>query len=143
MKFAIREDHIPVNKYRLDISGMPPITITSIGSFEKERDTVDLPDRTKASGGRTKAGELDIKVPMHHYDQIAAMEAWFKEGVDPVSPTYKKVGTITMFSLTGLGQNAKTIIGANLGKSSDPDKEMNDEGAMAEQTYTLCWDDII
>ena len=143
MKFSIRDDHIPVNKYRMDVAGIIPITFTTIGSFDIERDTVDLPDRTKASGGRSKAGEVEVKVPMHHYDQVAAMDAWFAEGLDPVSPTYKKVATMTLLSLTSLGQRSSTVIGANVSKKADPDKEMNDDGNMAEMAYTICWDDVI
>jgi hypothetical protein len=142
-KFVIQQDHIPVNKYRLTVPTLPPITFVSIGALEKELDKVDLPDRTTASTGRTKPGETEVKVPAHHAVEIAAMEAWFQEGKDPISPTYKKVGTLTLISGTRLFTKPLTIIGMWIYKGATPDLEMNDDGEMAVMTYTACWDDIL
>jgi len=143
LKFAIQPDHIPVNNYRLIINGLAPITFVSIGALEKELDTVDLPDRTTASTGRTKPGETEVKVPAHHLVEVQQMETWFTEGKDPISPTYKKVGTLTMTSGTRLVNKVLTLIGAYVSKGGTPDLEMNDDGEMAVMTYSLKWDDIL
>jgi hypothetical protein len=111
LKFVIEPDHIPVNNYRLLIVGLTPITFTSIGSLERELDWTELPDRTQASTGRTKPGETEVKVPMHHTVQINAMEQWYQEGQDPISPTYKKTGTLTAYSGTTLINKTFTLIG--------------------------------
>ncbi|NIY18207.1 MAG: hypothetical protein GWM98_26755 [Nitrospinaceae bacterium] len=143
LKFAIQPDHIPVNNYRLIINGLQPITFVSIGALEKEMDKVDLPDRTTASTGRTKPGETEVKVPAHHQIEVQQLESWFVEGKDPISPTYKKTGTLTMYSGTRLTTSVMTLIGAWISKGATPDLEMNDDGEMAVLTYTLCWDDIL
>jgi hypothetical protein len=142
-KFAIQEDHIRANKYIFSVSGLPPITFTSVGSLANELDVVDLPDRTQASGGRTKAGECEVKVPSHHVVEVAACDSWVDEAKDPVSPTYKKVGTMTFQSGTGLKVRTKTLIGCFLSKGELPEAEMNNEGEMVEDTYTLKWDDLL
>lgn len=143
LKFVIQPDHIPVNNYRLQVVGLQPITFTSIGALEKEIDSVDLPDRTSASTGRTKNGETEVKVPEHHLVEVQQMETWYQEGKDPVSPTYKKTGTLTVYSGTTLIQKTYTLIGCYISKGATPDREMNDDGEMAVLTYTLKWDDII
>lgn len=143
MKFVLQPDHIRVNNYRMDIVGLPPITFTAIGGIERETDKVDLPDRTQASGGRTKPGEVEVSVPAHHTQEVAAMDAWREEAHDPVSPTYKKSATTTMLSGTLLRQLPKNMVGAWLSKDGTPDLEMNDDGEMAVIKYTLCWDDVL
>ena len=142
MKFVIQPDHIPVNNYRLVINGLQPITFVSIGALEKELDTVELPDRTTASTGRTKPGETEVKVPAHHTIEIAQMDSWFQEGQDPISPTYKKVGTLTLISGTRLINKVITMIGSYMFKGGTPDLEMTDDGEMAVMTYSLKWDDL-
>lgn len=140
-KFVIEPDHIPINNYRFSVLGLPPITYTSIGALEKELDSVNLPDGTQASTGRTKPGETEVAVPMHHALQVAAMDAWYVEGQDPISPTYKKTGTMVYFSGTHLRQMVKTLIGVFCYKEGTPDVEMGDDGEMAVMKYTLKWDD--
>ena len=60
MKGAIKPNHMAVNKYTLTVIGMPPLTPTEISGLEEELQTVELPDRTRASGGNTgpQAGRL-------------------------------------------------------------------------------------
>lgn len=140
-KFVIEPDHIPINNYRLSTVGLPPITYVSVGAFEKELDSVELPDRTQASTGRTKPGETEVSVPMHHAVQVAAMNVWYIEGQDPISPGYKKTGTMVYYSGTLLRQMVITIIGLFVQKEGTPDVEMNDDGEMAVMKYTMKWDD--
>ena len=58
LKGLIDPDHIPVNKYELNIVGMPTIVFTSVSGLETEVAAIDLPDRTKATGGQPTAAEL-------------------------------------------------------------------------------------
>lgn len=141
-KFVIEEDHIPVNNYALVVNGLIPITFTSVGSLEQEVEWVELSDKTQASTGRTKPGELEVKVPAHHAAQVAAMETWATEGQDPITPGYKKSGSLTFFSGTLLRVLNITAIGLFVCKGATPEGEMANEGEMAELTYTLKWDKL-
>lgn len=143
LKFAIQPDHIPVNNYALIVNGLQPITFVSVGALEKELDTVDLPDRTTASTGRTKAGETEVSVPAHHTVEVAQMEQWFTEGKDPIDPNYKKVATLTMISGTRQINKVFTLVQCYVSKGGTPDLEMNDDGEMAVMKYTIKWDDIL
>lgn len=144
MKHILQPDHIPTNKFTLVVAGLgTTITFTSVGSFEREIDKVDLPDRTAASGGRTKPIEFEVKVPTHHLIEISEMDRWHEEGQDPVSPTYKKAGTVMMTSISGVQQYVGTLLGLWVSKDSTPELEMNAEGDMSEKTYTLSADDFM
>lgn len=143
MKAIIQSDHIPVSKYRFQPVGLPPILFTMVGAFEQEMDTIDLPDRTKASGGRAKPGDTDVKVPQHHVVEVAAMDGWYEEGKDPVTLTYKKPGTMSYISLSGIVVQTYTVLGCWLNKRATPDAELENEGDLAEMTYGMCWDDVV
>jgi len=109
MKHVLQADHMPVNKYELAVAGIPTITFTSVGALERELDKIDLPDRTSASGGRSKPIEFDVKVPLHHLEEIAAMDNWVSEGEDPVTPGYRKTGALSFVSLSGLKRYMTTL----------------------------------
>ena len=143
MKGAIKEDHIPTNNYELLISGLPPITVTTLSGIEDELQTVDLPDRTKASGGNRGSTEFTIGVPMHHTTEQAALEIMYKEAQDPVSPTYKKGGTLVHKSISGATLRTFTLFGAFITKRALPDLEMSAEGEQAIVEWTFSVDDIL
>ena len=143
LKFVIQPDPVLINNFRLDIVGLPSITFTAVGALEQETDKVELPDRTTTSGGRDKPGEAEISVPAHHAVEIAAMNAWRQEAKDPISPLFKKVGTLTAWGGALTTQLVKTIMGAWLSKDGTPDFEMTDDGEMAVIKYTLCWDQLL
>lgn len=143
MKGVIQADHIPVNKYLLIIIGLPPLTPTEVSGMEDELQTVDLPDRTTASGGNRGPSEFTVMIPAHHTVEIAAMELWFREGQEPVTPSYKKAGTMIMQSLSGANARVRTLVGAYVSKRGDPDLELANEGEMAAIEYTIKVDDII
>lgn len=143
MKHVLQPDHIATNKYVLAMTGLPPITFTSVGALEEEIDKVDLPDRTSASGGRTKPVEFDVKVPAHHKVEVEAMENWYEEGQDPVAVSYKKTGTLSFISISGAQQYVVTLVGVWNYKRATPEGEMNGDGEMAEITYTLCTDQVL
>lgn len=143
MKGVIEPDHIPLNKYKLTIIGLPEFTFTSVGGLEQALDKVVLPDRTVRSGGRTGVVEFDVTLPTHHTVQRAAMELWYQEGQDPVSPTYLKPGTLILESLTG--QNVVTLSMPDIFVSDRklPDSEMDNDGELHETVYTLNASDIL
>jgi len=143
MKGTIKPDHIPVNKYKLLVLGLPEITATEISGLEDELQTTELPDRTVASGGNRGPTEFTIMVPMHHTVEQAAMEVWFRESQDPVLPTYKKAGTIIHYSISGQVDRTYSLIGVFPSKRATPDLEMANEGEMAAVEWTLKVDDVL
>lgn len=144
MKGAIQPGHIPLNKYQLLFIGIPLLTATKVTGIDEELNVVELPDRTKASGGNTNPVETTISIPLHHSVEIAALEAWFLEGQDPVLPTYKKAGSLLMQSGSLVGPTRTyNLIGVFITKRKLPDVEMKDDGNMAEAEYTLSIDQIM
>ncbi len=141
MKGVIKPDHMPTNKYELVIIGMPPLTPTTMSGLEDELETFDMPDKTVVSGGNRKAGEFEITIPLHHKVEMAAMELWFQEGQDPVSPLYKKPGTAIYKSISGTVISAYALIGAQVVKRKLPDADMGSEGEIALATWTIKLDD--
>lgn len=142
MKGVIQGDHIPVNKFQLLMAGLPPLVITELSGIEDELETADLPDRTVASGGNRKATEFTMMIPMHHLVEQAAMELWYREGQDPVLPTYKKIGTLVHQSISGAVLRTFTLVGVFPKKRGLPDLEMVNEGEMAGVEWTMSADDI-
>ena len=143
MKGAIKADHMPLNKYQLLILGMPLITFTEVGGLEDELETVDLPDRTVASGGNRKSVEFTGKVPAHHLLEQGALELWFLESQDPVSPTYLKVGTLILQSIGGKTLRTYSLLGVFPFKRATPDLEMANEGEMAAIEWTFKVNDML
>lgn len=142
MKGVIAPDHIPKNKYQLLVSGLPPITFTAVGGLEEELETVDLPDRTRASGGNTKPVEFTVRMPTHHVTERIAMENWYAECQDPVLPTYKKVGTLVKQSISSLATVAYILQGLFVSKRATQDLEMENEGELDEIEWTMSADQI-
>jgi len=143
MKGAILGDHIPLNKYQLIVLGMPELIFTEISGLEEELETVDLPDRTVASGGQTKTLEFTATLPAHHLIMQAAMELWFVEGRDPVASTYKKTATLILKSISGSTFRTYSLIGLFVCKRATPDLEMANEGEMATIEWTFKADQML
>lgn len=143
MKGAILPDHMPVNKYQLLVLGMPPLTFTEISGIEDELQTVDLPDRTVASGGNRTSVEFTGKLPAHHMGEQGAMEAWYMQAQDPVSPDYKKTATLVLQSNSGLVVKSYSLMGVFPSKRATPDLEMAAEGEAAMIEWTFKADDVM
>jgi len=139
MKGSVKPNHIPVNNYELLIVGLPPLLFTEISGLEQELETVDMPDRTVASGGNVKATEFTAKSFEHHSVEAAAMELWRREAIDPVSPTYKKVATLIKRNISGEVATTRTTIGLFIKKRTDSDLDLANEGepAMIEWTFSV------
>lgn len=142
LKGKINPGHLPRNKYLLQIIGLPLITFTSVGSLEEEVESVVLPDRTRASGGQKQPLETVVRVPAHHTIQIAAMEAWFKEGQDPVAPTYKKSGVLAQQNIHGTFVRTYALAGVWNMRRATQEVSLDNEGEEAEVEYTLSIDNV-
>ncbi len=142
MKGAIKPDIMPVNKYKLLIFGMPDFTFTKLSGLEVELEKTVLPDRTVQSGGNTKASEFTGMLPMHHAVEQIAMQAWLKSAKDPVAPDYKKVATLIHISNSGIQLRTYQLTGLFPFKEKQPDKEMKNEGEMAENEWSFSVDDV-
>jgi len=142
IKQTLQADHIPVNKYTLIIAGMPVITFTKVGGLEYGIDVVDLPDRTRASGGNAQASEFTAEQPLHHAAEVAAMEIWFEENQDPISATAKKAGTLVMTSGTGAALKSYSFTGVWPSKRKTPDLDFENSGDMAVLEWTFQVDSI-
>lgn len=143
IKGVLKPDHIPLNKYSLAVVALIPITITSISGIEEEIDNVDLPDRTKATGGNPKAISFTIMTPLHHTVENIALELWYGEAKDPVSSTYKKPATLTVSSGTGGIVRTYAITGMFLSKRKLPEFSMDNEGEIALVEWECQADSII
>lgn len=142
IKGVIQPDHVQTNKYDLRVIGLPPLVITAISGIEEELDTTDLPDRTKATGGRTKPVEFDITIPAHEIVTQKAFELWFEECKDPVTPTHKKIGTLTTFTQSNLPLVAFTLDAMMPIKRALPDLEMEGDGEMSEHVWSMSADEV-
>lgn len=143
MKGVIQSNHIPKNNYELQVNGLPPITFTEVGDISEVIDKVDLPDRTRASGGTKQAGDFPVMVPSHHDVEVAAMESWYKEGQDPVAPTYKKSGTLLKKGLDGTVIRSYIFSGLWVSERNMTAMSLENEGEMDAIEYLLNFDDIL
>lgn len=140
MKGKIQPDPILINRYELKVVGLIPLIFTEISGLEDELELTELPDRTVASTGERKAGTFTAMQPSHHTSEVLAMEVWYKESQDPVSPTYKKPITITR---KGSAKSiTRTVLGVFPCKRKDPDLDMADEGTMDQIEWTFSFDDV-
>lgn len=143
MKGTVQPDHIPTNNYKLLVVGVAPITATTISGIEDELQTTELPDRTVASGGHRGPSEVTLGVPLHHEIEQLAIEAWFKESQDPVSPGYKKAGSLIFTSVSGAITRSFTIVGIFPKKRALPEGDMAGEGEAAIVEWTFLMDDLL
>jgi hypothetical protein len=142
MKGVLNSDHIPVNNYTLRVPGMPQFTFVEISGVEEELETVDLPDRTAASGGHTKVIEFTASLPLHHTREQQAMRRWYQDSQDPVAPDYKKNGTLSCQSISGLIVVTFLLEGIFPCGPKTSDLEMGNEGEMHKVEWKFKGDAI-
>jgi len=143
MKGMILPDHIPVNNYELIVVGGPPIlTFVTFDGIPEELETVDLPDRTVASGGNTKSFETAATHPTHHAVENAYLEAWFLAAQNGV-PGYKRAATLLKKSVSGLVTKSYNLIGMFPSMRETADQEMENEGDLDVTAWTFKGDRII
>lgn len=143
MKGVLLPDHIPVNNAELIIQGMPRLLFTKMSGIEEEIDKADLPDRTAASGGHSKAFEFTASQPIHHRVELAAMTQWWRDCQEPVAPNYKKNGTLVYYSISTRLRHTAQIIGVWVFKRKYSDYDMSNAGDLHEQEWTFSGDMVI
>lgn len=143
MKGSILPFHLPLNNYQLIVLGLPSLTPVDVSAIEEVLQVVDLPDRTKASGGQTECGEFTMTIPSHHAVEQAAMESWYAESRGPVSPTYKKPVTLLQKPIDGGVPRAYQLLGCFPTKRGLPELSMTNEGEMSVIEWTISYDDVM
>jgi hypothetical protein len=142
LKRLVKPDHIPLNNFKLTVQGMIDILFISVSGLDEELESVDLPDRTAASGGNTKAGAFTAKQMMHHVQEVAALEQWYKASMHPVDPAYKKDALLKFKSISDRVSSTYSLRGIFPHKRVIPNPDMNDEGKAAEIEWTFRFDEI-
>lgn len=143
MKGSVQPNHIPVNNYELIVVGLPKILFTTLSGLEEETEAVDLPDRTKASGGNSTPAEFTGTTFEHHTVELAALELWRLEGKGNVSPLYKKVGTLVKRGIDGNVVTTRTVIGLWITKRKDADLDLANEGEPAMVEWSFSADEVL
>ena len=87
--------------------------------------------------------EVTVTFPMHHTIEQAALEVWFAESQDAVSPTYKKVGSLIHHSGSGQALRSFTMDGVFPSKRGLPELDMANEGEMNVVEWTFQIDDLL
>lgn len=143
MKGQIQPNVITVNRYKMTILGIVDLTPVTITGIDDELEVVKLPDRTVASNGQRKASSFTMGIPVHHQLEQFAMEAWFVESQDPISPTYKKICTLEMSAISGTGSRSFTLMGVFPTKRAIPALALTDEGTMATMEWFMSIDNVL
>lgn len=141
LKGKIQENHIPLNKFDLIVSGMIPITLVTTDNIEEKLAVVDLPDRTKRSGGQTGAIEFTGKIPLHHDVQVAALEAWYDMGKDPVQAGYLKSASLMWYRNNG-DPRPFELVNLWISGRTIPGGDMKNDGEEAELTFNFVCDEV-
>lgn len=139
MKANLNEDHIPINRFQMLVIGTiaPFFTVISLSGIQEELETLEMPDRTWVSMGRTGPVEFSMSIPMHHRDEQGAMELWFQESKDPILPTYKKPAVLTHTSISGGNTVSYVFTDLFPYKRELPSLELGADGEMAVITWHL------
>lgn len=129
LKGKIQDNHIPLNKFELVVAGLPTLVLVTTDDIEEMLNVVEMPDRTFRSGGQTGPVEFTGTIPMHHDVQVAALEAWYKQGQDPVQDGYLKAGSMVFyrndgtprpFELVNLWVAGRTVPGGDMANDGEP-----------------------
>jgi len=140
-KGVINKDVIAGNKFQFLVAGVQ-LTVTAVEGLEEVLKTIDLPDGTRASGGRTEASEFTVRIPKHHTVEFAFFEAWYREGKDPVLATAYKPVTVLSLSNSNAITRTSSLFGCFITGRTEPDKSLEDGSEeMAEVEYTISVDD--
>lgn len=143
LKGIIQPNHVPLNKFQLFVVGVPKIVFTKVSGIEEALQIVDMPDRTKASGGNTNPVEFTGTTMLHHVVERVALEAWFKEGQDPVTPTYKKIGTLILKGIQDNIVATYTLPGLFIFQRVLPEFDLENDGEPAMAEWSFSADDVL
>lgn len=144
MQSVFLPDHIPVNNYELIVlPGPAKLECVTISGLEEEIEMIELPDRTRASGGNVKPFSFTISHPKHHIIEDAFMEQWFQSATQPILPGYKRPGSLIIRSVSNLIIRTFNMIGMWPSKRTTPDLDMNNEGELYVTEWEINCDRII
>lgn len=110
MKGEIRPIPAHLNKFRVEVAGLPPFYCKRIGPFRTELETADAPDRTRHLAGESSIVEFEFEAPLHHVEEHAALGAWFLQ-CQAGAPGAKRAGTIHYLSAVGIPISSQVAIG--------------------------------
>lgn len=140
LKGVIQKDVIAGNKYKVLFDG-DEVLCVSVSAVEETLQTMDLPDGTRASGGRTEASEFTAIVPAHHNEDVAKMEIWWQSCQDPVLPTAYKTTSIIGTSTMGTTIRNDTHFGCFITGRTGAEYSLEDGGTtMTVIEYTISTD---
>ena len=140
---SVLPDHIAVNNYELSVVGISTsFFFTEVSGIELEIQAVDLPDRTKASGGNVVPQEWTAKTMLHHSIEQAALEAWLTEGQCPVDPAYKKTATLIHKTISGTPTAIYLLTGVWVMKRKLPDLDKSNDGEPGIVEWSFSSDNI-
>ena len=142
LKGVIEKDIIASNKFKILFDGFEVIC-TSVSSIEEELVTTELPDGTRASGGRVEATEVTVTVPAHHTGAIAFMQAWWNGCQDPIIPSAYK--TVAIVGTSGSGQilRTETCFGCFITGRTSAEYALEEGGEMTVIEYTISVDRVV
>ena len=143
IKGVIDKDIIAGNEFQLTVDNVD-VLCTMISSIEESMQTVELPDGTSASGGRTEGGiETTVTIPAHSVDDVAYMDAWWASCKDPIPLSAYKTVTIQGRSKSGSKTITDTGFGVWVKGRKSAEYAMEDGGTvMTVIEYTLSIDDV-
>lgn len=139
LKGVIPKDIIAGNKFTLAIDNVEIVAV-SVSGIEETLQVAELPDGTKASGGRTEASEMTIVIPQHLTASKLVMDAWWQAGIDPVVPAAYKNITVTGTSSSGAIVSTDTLIGVFVTNRKSADYALEDGTTMTTLEYTCSVD---
>ena len=129
MKQVLQPDHYPRNNFQLKVTGLGDLTLIEMSGIEEEIDSVELPDRTFASGGHTKPFEFTFSIAAHHL-------------AEPVAQDYKKNATLIITSISGSSFLSFVIEGMFLTKWKNSDNDSANEGELHTIEFTAKGDKL-
>jgi len=133
----MQPDHAPINAYEFLILDLPKIVFTKVDGAEEEVETVDLPDRSQASGGNTKPVEFTAQQALHHKVEVAALEVWYNLGRGNVAEGYKKNGSMVYKTISGAVAKVIPMTEIFIKKRKYPDVDMENAGDAGMIVWTF------
>ena len=143
-KGAVLANHIPVNNFKMTVTGgNVDLLFITLTMPEFETETIDLPDRTQASGGNVLPGESVGSIMGHHNSEVDYLETWRKDGIGKVKTTYKRACTIAEYGIDGKIVRSQGWKGVRIKKVKKTDRDLADPGAPAMYEYTFGIDELL
>jgi len=130
------------NKYRLEMTGLPPLNVVSIGEQSETLVTAEMPDLTRQTTGQVKAIDTEITIMAHHPAEVVALEVWYalcKAG----GPLHKLVGFLHYLGADGSTKLTHMWDGTLLTGRKTPALETKGDAEGLMLTYTVSIDAVV